>query len=99
MKRTRARLITGSLAVALIFGPGAVQWLRLRWRERVLDRRLRELEVTHQRLTDQQQRLASDPIYVEDLIRSTFKMSKPGELVVPLSDTSQTRDMRHQTRD
>ena len=86
MTARRGGLIGGSLALVLMFGPGTVQWLRLCWHERVLDRRLRELEATHQHLRAEQQRLASDPVSLEGLIRSTFKVSKPGELVVPLSE-------------
>ena len=86
MKIPREALIGGSLALALIFGPGAIQWLRLSRHARALDRRLRELEAIHQQLTDEQQRLASDPVYVEGMVRSTFKMSKPGELVVLRSE-------------
>lgn len=89
MKRLTRGWLWVLLTLAVIFGPGAVQWLRLSWDERVLARRMRELEATHQRLTDEQQRLASDPVYVEGLIRSTFKMSKPGELVVPLASEPQ----------
>ncbi len=86
MKHVRRGWLWVLITLALIFGPGAAQWLRLSWHERALDRRLRELEATHQQLSDEQQRLASDPVYVEGLIRSTFKMAKPGELVVTRSD-------------
>jgi hypothetical protein len=86
MKLTRRRLVAGACVIVALFGPGVFQWLRLSWHERVLDRRLRALEATHQQLSDEQQRLASDPVYEEGLIRSTFKMAKPGELVVTRSE-------------
>ncbi len=37
---------------------------------------------------DEQQQLMSNPIYVEGLIRSTFKVAQPDEYVVPLNDRS-----------
>ena len=84
--RTRKTWLIGILvALALIFGPGFVQLLQMSYRQHLMDRRLRELEATHERLRAQHQRLESDPTYVEGLIRSTFKVAKPGELVVPLN--------------
>ncbi len=75
--------------MALIFGPGFVQLLQMSYRQHLMDRRLRELEATREQLRAQHQRLESDPTYVEGLIRSTFKVAKPGELVVPVDgDTS-----------
>ena len=64
---------------------------RMMARQRKLDRRLAELASRKARLTEEQKRLETDPGYTEGLIRSTFKMSLPGELVVPLSkDASQS---------
>ncbi len=48
-----------------------------------MHRRLQQLEAFHRALTEEQQRLTSDPVYVEGLIRSTFKVAKPNELVIP----------------
>lgn len=73
---------------ALVFGPGAAQWVWLRRREHVLDQRLRVLEARHAELNAEQQRMASDPVYAEGVIRSTLKLSKPGELVVRVDDSS-----------
>ena len=68
----------------LAFGPGLIQLTQLAWQRHRLAARIRTLQATHQQLVDEHQRLTSDPTYVEGLIRSTFKMAKPGELVVPL---------------
>jgi len=65
-------------------GPGAVQWCWLSWRSFCLGRVEERLTATQQRLAREHQRLQDDPVYVEGLIRSTFKFARPGEMVVPM---------------
>ena len=84
------RLAVVLLALA-VFGPGAYQWVRLSLEQRQLDRQLAALTAEQERLTKEQARLESDPAYVEGLIRSTFKLSRPGEYVVPLESSSRDR--------
>ena len=55
---------------------------------------MRELKAQHERLSAEQARLASDPTYVEGLIRTTFKVAQPGEYVVPLEDPKKTSRTR-----
>ena len=88
MKQPRTSVIVGAVLIALLFGPGTYQLLRLHWMEYQLDRKLAHLSAEHERLLKQQKRLASDPTYVEGLIRSTFKVAQPGEVVVPVDDAS-----------
>ena len=80
-----------AIALVVIFGPGLAQWVSLSWRQHLMDRRLRELEARSQALTTEHDRLTSDPAYVEGKIRSTFKVAKPNELVVPL-ESEPSRD-------
>ena len=82
-KRTQW-LIGAGLFAGLAIGPEMVQWVHLRLMQRRLDHRLAQLAAQRERLIEEQQRLQSDPAYVEGLIRSTFKVSQPGELVIPL---------------
>jgi len=84
-RRTRRLLLAGLLALAL-FGPGAAELARLSLRQRALDRRLAELAAEQARLSKERERLTSDPAYVEGLIRSTFKLAKPGEVVIPIGE-------------
>ena len=83
MDKRKAWLI-GLSVVVVCFGPGAFQLTRLSWKQHVLARKQRALEAARQQLATERERLTSDPVYVEGLIRSTFKVAKPGELVVPL---------------
>ena len=93
MDRRQARLIrAGALIAALVIGPGAAQLAWMSWRQHRLTRQQHRLEALYQRLAQEQHRLTHDPVYVEGLVRSTFKVAKPDELVVPLdSDPSASR--------
>ena len=79
---------------AAVFGPGLVQLARLSWQQHRLDRRLAQLSAKRERLAQEEQRLTTDPTYVEGLIRSTFKLAKPGELVIPLDAAPSRSDRR-----
>ena len=74
------------LAAAALFGPGLVGWATLTWRQHQLDRRLVVLSAEREGLARKQQRLETDPSYVEGLIRTTFKWAQDGELVIPLDE-------------
>lgn len=80
----RTRRVIGVVALCL-FGPGTYHLLHLWLVQRRLDRQLADLSVRHEQLLKEQARLQSDPAYVEGLIRSTFKVAKPGEYVIPLA--------------
>ena len=80
----------------LVFGPGMVHLARLSLMQRALDHRLAALSVRQEQLKQEQARLQSDPTYLEGLIRSTFKVAKPGEVVIPVTDDHQvTRSPGH----
>ena len=80
----RTRWLIGVSVVGLLFGPGAVDLMRLTVQQRRLDRQLAQLQTTQEQLTAEEARLRSDPAYVEGLIRTTFKYAQPDELVIPL---------------
>ncbi len=81
----RTRWILGlSLGGLLLFGPGLYEWARICVTQYQMDRELERLLAEHERLAHERHRLESDPVYLEGLIRSTFKLAGPGELVVPL---------------
>ena len=87
----RSRWIIGvSLLGLIVFGPGAYELIRLEVRGRQLDRQLQELQARQEALTREKQRLRSDPVYVEGLIRTTFKHAKPEEYVIPLEPAAPT---------
>ncbi len=94
MSRTRARrswVVAGGVAAVVLFGQGLYQWAALSVRQRQMDRRLAQLAAERAQLAEEHQRLQSDSAYVEGLIRSTFKVSQPGEYVIPLDASSPKR--------
>ena len=94
-QRKRRRLTMGvAVLAAAVFGPGLLQLVRLSWEQHQLDRRLAQLGLEHEQLTQEEHRLQTDPTYIEGLIRSTFKLAKPGELVIPLESSPSSGDRR-----
>ncbi len=94
MEKRKAQIIGLSVAGLVIFGPGFACLIRQAWQQHQLDHKRQRLQATHDALVREHERLASDPGYVEGLIRSTFKVAKPGELVVPLESRESTRHAR-----
>jgi cell division protein FtsB len=88
LKKTPQLAAAAATTLALLFGPGLYHLLGLSLEQRRLDHRLAELAKQQDALTHEQERLESDPTYVEGLIRSTFKVAQPGELVIPLDEPS-----------
>ena len=80
----RTRLIL--LAAALLLGPSLAQLAVMQVQDYRLSRELRRRQAVYDSLRAERERLQHDPVYVEGLVRSTFKVAKPGELVVPLSE-------------
>ena len=81
--RTPWAFVLGVLGL-VIFGQGMYHLGRLWLMQRTLDRQLAELSDRQDHLKQEQARLQSDPTYLEGLIRSTFKVAKPGEVVIPV---------------
>ena len=72
------------LIALVLFGPGTFWLIRMEIRQRQLDRQLAQLKATREQLAAEEARLRNDPAYVEGLIRTTFKVARPDELVIPL---------------
>ncbi len=87
----RKAAAAGIVIVAALFAPLLIQIARASVEEWRLDRRLAQVQQERARLIEEQRRLNDDPTYVEGLIRSTFKLAKPGEVVIPLPATSSSR--------
>jgi len=79
----RPPILLGLILAGVIFGRDGLALLRLSLEQRTLDQRLAQVESQRVELTAVEEKLKNNPIYVENLIRSTFKFSAPGELVIP----------------
>ena len=83
-------MLAAGIVGLILFGPGLIHLTHLAFVQHGLDRRLAKLAEERETLTLRRDRLETDQTYVEGLIRSTFKVAKPGELVLPLDTV--TRD-------
>ncbi|PIQ83690.1 MAG: hypothetical protein COV75_06210 [Candidatus Omnitrophica bacterium CG11_big_fil_rev_8_21_14_0_20_63_9] len=88
------RWLSFTVLALVLFGPGLYDWVRLSLWERRLDRQLSRLSAEHEQLTQEHVRLQTDPTYVEGLIRSTFKVAQPGEIVIPLESSRSVDNSR-----
>ena len=91
LAQDRSWLIAGGVLLLILFGPGTYQLIHLSLMQRALDLKLAALSAEHARLEQEAERLQHDPAYVEGLIRSTFKVTQPGEYVVPIPDDTRRR--------
>jgi hypothetical protein len=92
--RRRKRLALGvgvGLAGLALFGPEGLQLARQAFLHWTTGRRLSQLEAERERLLAERERLERDPVYVEGLIRTTFKWAQPDEYVIPLNDAAADR--------
>ena len=88
MKKPKLAVVVGVFVILVLFGPGTYELIRLHIMEYQLDRRLAQVSTQQQQLLKEHRRLTSDPTYVEGLIRSTFKVARPDEMVVTRDDSS-----------
>jgi hypothetical protein len=82
------RWLPWAAGALVVFGPGAVAQVQAGWWEYRLTRQVRELQAVREDLSREHDQLESDPVYVEGLIRTTFKVANPDELVVILGEDS-----------
>ncbi len=82
-----APIVAALLLVGLAFGRDAVAWVSLTQQRQALDRQLEQIASERAHLAKLEDKFKNNPVYVEDLIRSTFKVAAPGEIVIPLSSS------------
>jgi cell division protein FtsB len=74
------------IAVIAMFAPQFKQYHELRRKEAVLQDEIRVEEEIVKHLKEQQERLKSDPRFVEKLAREELGYAKPGETVFRFTD-------------
>ena len=87
----RLQVVIVAVVAALALGPGAVQQAVIVCKQRKMDHKLIALQRSHEQLLREHSRLMSNPVYVEGLMRSTFKVAKRDEFVVTI-DPSDLND-------
>ncbi len=89
--KIRTPWLVGLLLGAVACGPGLFSLAWFSWKEHEMARQVRALTRQHDELAQEHERLTADPVYVEGLARSTFKLAKPGELVIPIASEARKR--------
>jgi cell division protein DivIC len=64
-----------------IFLPGYSKFQELSQKNRSLEEKVRQIELSNQRLTEEIKRLENDPVYVEKIARDKLKVTKKDEIV------------------
>jgi cell division protein FtsB len=82
------------IAVTSMFLPQIKQYQELRRKEAVLQEDIRLEEDMMKHLKDQQQRLQTDPRFVEKIAREEFGFAKPGETVFKFVDEEPTTNAK-----
>ena len=97
MKRGTLYVSLGVI-VLLLGGPSLIQWGKLVWLDRRLDHRLQQLAQERERLLIERHRLHSDPTYLEGWRHTIFKVTRPGEYIIPLNQTSDLKVQKSDIR-
>lgn len=71
---------------AVVFLPDAWHAWQLRNTRVEVDQRLESMDSEFKKYQEQKHRLLSDETYIEGLVRSTFKLARPDEVVIPIRD-------------
>ena len=75
----------------VIFLPGYSKFQELSQRNKLLEEKLSQIEISNKRLADEVKRLEHDPTYVEKVARDKLKVTKKGEIVYKLVEEEQER--------
>jgi len=72
-----------------VFLPGYSKFQELSQKNKLLEEKLRQTEISNKRLTDEVKRLEQDPTYVEKVARDKLKITKKGEIVYKVIEEEQ----------
>ena len=90
-RQRRRRLIVGAIALAGLTVLLLPNWLRLRalkTRTRAVDADIARLAAMITQLNAEQQKLQSDPTYIERVARQEFRATRPGEILLKMDDAA-----------
>ena len=80
-----------SLGLFLIFLPGYSKRQELAAKNERLQRRIKELEEENRRFLVEEERLRTDPAYVEKIARDDMGMARKGEIIIKEISTQPVR--------
>ncbi len=73
--------VLGLILLGVIFIPGYLKIKRLVRQNRELERQIKETKQANRRLEEEQEKLESDPVYLEKVAREKLGLAKEGEII------------------
>jgi len=73
--------VLGLILLGVIFIPGYLKIKRLVRQNRELERQIKETKQANRRLEEEQEKLESDPVYLEKVLREKLGLAKEGEII------------------
>lgn len=73
--------VLGLILLGVIFIPGYLKIKRLARQNRELERQIKETKQANRRLEEEQEKLESDPVYLEKVAREKLGLAKEGEII------------------
>ena len=71
-----------------IFLPGYSKFQELSERNKLLEGKLKQLELSNNRFQDEITKLEQDPTYIEKIARDKLKISRKGEIIYKTKETA-----------
>jgi len=65
----------------VIFLPGYSKFQELRQKNKLLEEKMRQVELSNRRLEEEIKRIGSDPAYMERIARDKLRVTKKGEVI------------------
>lgn len=84
-KKKVIRLFGFLFVLILIFLPGYSKFQELYQKNKLLEEKIRQLEISNKKLTNELSRLKEDPVYVEKVAREKLKVTKKGEIIFKIA--------------
>lgn len=82
MEKKKITIFFGFLfLIILIFLPGYSKYQELAQRNKALQEKIRQLEISNKRFSDEVERLEKDDVYIEKVARDKLRVSKKGEII------------------
>ncbi len=73
--------VLGLILLGVIFIPGYLKIKRFLRQNRELERQIKETKQANRRLEEEQEKLESDPVYLEKVAREKLGLAKEGEII------------------
>ena len=81
MKLKLGRILVILTVIAIIFFPTYSKVQKLKAKDKALSEQVERLQIENDRLTQENQMLREDPVYIEEVAREKLKVARENEIV------------------